>query len=67
MPTAIDRDQVQQLVGQGAQLVDVLPPEEYESQHLPGARNIPLKTLDRKATDQLEHTRPIIVYCYDTQ
>jgi rhodanese-related sulfurtransferase len=67
MPTAIDRDQVQQLVGQGALLVDVLPPEEYESQHLPGARNIPLKMLDREGTRQLQQTRPIIVYCHDTQ
>jgi rhodanese-related sulfurtransferase len=67
MPTAIDRNQVQRLVGKGAQLVDVLPPEEYESQHLPGARNIPLKTLDRHTAAQLERSDPIIVYCYDTQ
>lgn len=67
MPTAIDRDQVQQLVGQGAQLLDVLPPEEYAAQHVPGAINVPLKTLDQKAAAQLERSRPTIVYCHDTQ
>lgn len=67
MPTTVDRDQVQQLVSQGAQLIDVLPPEEYESQHLPGAQSIPLKALDRQTTAQLEQSRPTIVYCHDTQ
>jgi rhodanese-related sulfurtransferase len=67
MPTTVDRDQVQQLVSPGAQLVDVLPPEEYESQHLPSAINIPLKVLDQQTTAQLERTRPTIVYCYDSQ
>jgi rhodanese-related sulfurtransferase len=31
---------------EGAQLVDVLPREEYEDEHLPRAINIPLKELD---------------------
>ncbi len=67
MPTTVNRDQVQQLVSQGAQLIDVLRPEEYESQHLPGAQSIPLTVLDRQTTAQLERTRPTIVYCHDTQ
>jgi rhodanese-related sulfurtransferase len=67
MPTPIDREQVQQLVSQGAQLIDVLPPDEYESQHLPGAINIPLKVLDQKTTARRERTRPTITYCHDYQ
>ena len=68
MPTPIGRDEVQRLVqAEGAQLVEVLPPDEYEDEHLPGALNIPLKTLDRETTAQLERERPVIVYCYDTQ
>jgi len=62
---AIDRDEVQQLLAAGAQLVEVLPPEEYEEEHLPGAINIPLKQLDRETTGQLDRGRPVIVYCYD--
>ena len=62
MPTSIDRDDVQRLMGEGAQLVEVLPPTEYEEMHLPGAVNIPLKSLDRETTAKLERDRPVIVY-----
>ncbi len=68
MPTAIDRDQLQSLLeDEQAQLVEVLPPDEYDDEHLPAAINIPLKTLDRETTQQLERERPVIVYCYDYQ
>jgi rhodanese-related sulfurtransferase len=52
MPTAVFRDEVKRLVDEGAQLVEVLPAEEYEEAHLPGAINIPLKELDRETTAQ---------------
>ncbi len=67
MPTQIGRDEVRRLIDDGAQLVDVLPAKEYGDEHLPGAINIPLKTLDAETTKQLERNRPVIVYCYDTQ
>jgi rhodanese-related sulfurtransferase len=66
MPTSIDRDQVQRLVAEGAQLVDALPADEYAEAHLPGALSLPLPTLDRRAA-QLQRGRPVIVYCHDTQ
>ena len=67
MPTPIDRDDVQRLVAEGAQLVEVLPHEEFEEEHLPGSVNIPLKTLDAETTRRLERDRPVIVYCHDYQ
>jgi rhodanese-related sulfurtransferase len=67
MPTRIDRDQVERLLEHGAQLVEVLPEDEYEYEHLPGAVNIPLKTLDAKSTQRLARDRPVVVYCYDYQ
>ena len=68
MPTPIDRDGVQRLVREDhAQLVDVLPADEFEDEHLPGAINIPLKTLDAESTASLDPQRPVIVYCYDYQ
>jgi rhodanese-related sulfurtransferase len=68
MPTSIDRHEVQRLlVEQQAQLVEVLPADEYAGEHLPGAINIPLKELDRQTTSGLDHARPVIVYCYDYQ
>lgn len=65
MAAWIDRDRLQELVAQGAQLIEVLPAKEYEEDHLPGARSIPLKKLDRDVVATLDTTRPIIVYCWD--
>jgi rhodanese-related sulfurtransferase len=68
LAAAIDRDEVQQLLHQEeAQLVEVLPADKYEDEHLPGAINIPLKVLDADRAGQLEPARPVIVYCYDYQ
>lgn len=68
MAATIDRDEVQRLLDdEQAQLVEVLPPDEYEDEHLPGAINIPLKTLNAQTAGQLDRERPVIVYCYDYQ
>jgi rhodanese-related sulfurtransferase len=47
--------------------VEVLPRAEFEDEHLPGAINIPLMELDREHTARLDRSRPVIVYCYDSQ
>ena len=63
MVTSIWRDEVARLVEEeGAQLVEVLPPAEYEDEHIEGAINIPLKVLDRETTSGLDKDRPVIVY-----
>jgi rhodanese-related sulfurtransferase len=67
MPETIDRDQLQELVDNGAQLVEVLPPKQYREAHLPNAINIPLQTLDEASAAQLRKDRAVIVYCYDYQ
>ena len=68
MPTSIDRHELQRLrAEQEAQLVEVLPADEYADEHLPGAINIPLTELDRETTGRLDRARPVIVYCYDDQ
>ena len=66
MPGFIDRHEVQRLVDNGAQLVEVLGKKEYEEEHLPGALNIFLKALAKKAPEQLDRNKPVIVYCEDT-
>ena len=58
--------EVEALVDAGAQLVEVLPREEYEESHLPGAISIPLKDLDSDSVAPLERTSPVVVYCWDT-
>ena len=64
MPTRIERDELQALTGHGAQLVEVLPADEYDWAHLPDAVSLPLKELDARA-GQLDRSRPVIVYCHD--
>lgn len=44
--TTIDLAALRRVIAAGAQLVEVLPAEEYEELHLPGVINIPLKRLD---------------------
>jgi rhodanese-related sulfurtransferase len=66
VPTEIDRKEVQRLVGSGAQLVEVLPPDEYEEDHLPGAISLPLRRLETEAVSVLDRARPVIAYCWDT-
>ena len=66
MPRTIGRQEVQSLNGEGAQLVEVLPVEEYEEQHLPGAINIPLRRIDREALRRLDRKRAVVLYCWDT-
>lgn len=65
MSERIELPELKRLIDQHAQLVEVLPPAEYEEVHLPGAINIPLKQLDEDSTAVLDRRRPIVVYCYD--
>jgi rhodanese-related sulfurtransferase len=65
MPTVIGREELQTGGEQAAQLVEVLPAEDYDWAHLPGAVNLPLKELDARL-GQLDRSRPVIVYCHDS-
>jgi rhodanese-related sulfurtransferase len=61
----IDYQGLRRLLDEGAQLVEVLPAEEYAEEHLPGAINIPLKQLDADSAAELDKSSPVIVYCWD--
>jgi len=65
MPTGIGRDELRTLTSQGAQLVEVLPRDEYKWAHLPGAVSLPLKQLN-EGMGRLDQSRPAIVYCHDS-
>lgn len=65
MPTSVHLAEVKRLIDEGAQIVEVLPADEYEEEHLPGAVNIPLKTLDARTTARLDRRAPVVVYCWD--
>jgi rhodanese-related sulfurtransferase len=65
MPDSILYRDLLRLLDSGAQLVEVLPEDEYREEHLPGAINIPLKKLDAETTADLDKRKAIVVYCWD--
>jgi rhodanese-related sulfurtransferase len=65
VPKEIDREELRRMVAAGAQLVEVLPADEYAEDHLPGAISIPLRNIDAEGTRGLEKNKPVIVYCWD--
>lgn len=65
MPKDVGLEEMRRLVGEGAQVVEVLPAREYDEEHLPGAVNIPLKTLNEATAAKLDKNRPVVVYCWD--
>lgn len=67
MAIRIDHEEVGRLIGEGAQIVNVLPGKEHEQEHIRGSISIPLKKLNAETTAQLDRGRPVIVYCWDLQ
>ncbi len=62
MVTNIDRYTLLSLLDQGAVVLDVLPQREYDSGHIPGALNVPLRTLDLEAVAGFHRDKPVVVY-----
>jgi rhodanese-related sulfurtransferase len=68
MATCIDTEGLERMLDEGGvELVEVLPASEYDKEHLPGARNIPLVDLTREAVADLDRDQPVVVYCFDYQ
>jgi rhodanese-related sulfurtransferase len=65
VPATATRDDVQRLLAEGAQIVEVLPREEYEGLHIAAALSIPLKELAARAPRELDPGRPVVTYCHD--
>jgi rhodanese-related sulfurtransferase len=65
MPQDIDRADVRRLMREGVQVVEVLPRDEFEADHLPGAISLPLRSLETEAKEKLDPLRPVLVYCWD--
>jgi rhodanese-related sulfurtransferase len=67
MAEPVNRDELQTLVHNGAQVAEVLGSQEYNHAHIPGAINIPLVELNRHTAAGLIRDRMVILYCYDSQ
>lgn len=44
-------------------IVDVRSPWEFEMEHIPGAKNIPLEEVMYKTTEIKELNNPVVLYC----
>lgn len=51
-----------EVVAEGAQLVDVRRPYEWEAGHVAGARNVEMNDLSA-AAESIERDRPVVLYC----
>ncbi len=56
------REQAHRWVSDGATLLDVRTPAEFDRGHLSGAINIPLQDLSARLSE-LDASRKIVVYC----
>ncbi|MBA3631010.1 MAG: rhodanese-like domain-containing protein [Actinobacteria bacterium] len=66
MPREIDLPGLQKLLEPGdVQLIEVLPENEYEEEHLPGSINIPLKSMNPSSVSSLDRSLGTVVYCWD--
>jgi len=61
MPKEVDLHELQGLLGQGAQLVDVMGRKGFESSRILGAVHIPLRKLATEAPSRLDPSRAVIM------
>ena len=61
----VDVERAQRLLRRRVQLVDVLPSSVFQEEHLPGAINVPLETVDDTSVEQLDRDRAVLIYCFD--
>jgi phage shock protein E len=54
---------VRKLVSEGALLIDVRTPEEYDSKHIEKAINIPVDEVETRLKEFGDPNKPVIVYC----
>ena len=63
----IDLSRFIELQKHGAQVLEVLPQNEFDEQHIPGAISLPLSKFKPAELAKLDKNRAIIVYCWDYQ
>jgi rhodanese-related sulfurtransferase len=62
----VHRQEARDLIEKGAQVVEVLPSEEFAEDHIPGAINLPLRKIETDAGTELDPTRSVVLYCWDS-
>ena len=65
MPTTITSEKLKEKIDAGEDLVliNVLTPESFEREHIPGSINIPLRDINEETVAKLPRGKETIVYC----
>jgi rhodanese-related sulfurtransferase len=58
----VSREEAQQLIADGAQLVDVRAEHEWEAGRIEGAKHVPLAELSERA-GEIDKERSVVLYC----
>ena len=58
----VSREEARKMVEEGAQLVDVRAPHEWNAGHIANAKHVPLPELPQR-TGELDQDTPVVVYC----
>ena len=68
MHETISREELWELIQSGTVVVlEALPPDHFDMEHLPGAKNLPLEGLDERVSALVsEKSSPIVTYCSDS-
>jgi rhodanese-related sulfurtransferase len=61
-PREVSREEAQQMVDDGAQLIDVRADHEWEVGRIAGASHLPLGDLATRA-GEIDRERPVVLYC----
>ena len=58
----VSREEAQQLVAGGAQLIDVRAQHEWDAGRIAGAKHLPLAELSERV-GEIDDSRPVVLYC----
>jgi len=62
----VDAERAEQMIAEGAHVLDVREPAEFQLGHLPGAQNVPRGVLEFKVGDHpvlTDPAAPVLLYC----
>lgn len=64
IPATVSPETATELLGEGARIIDVRSPAEFESVHIPGSYNVPLDLLSEHREELTRSVRdPVILVC----
>jgi rhodanese-related sulfurtransferase len=58
----VSREEAQQLVAEGAQLIDVRAQHEWDAGRIEGAKHLPLAELSERV-GEIDDSKPVVLYC----